>query len=92
MVAVQVDEINCEAHSDRVDGLARNDPHAFSGSEELMAQESLAAFAGIISYINLVCQLELPSHIRNANGPSLQSGPSIRNPTQYSFHNNHRCA
>jgi hypothetical protein len=89
IVAVEIDEVDCEAHSDGVDGFAGDDPHAFSGCEGIMTQEALAAFATVVCYIDSVCQLDLAGDIRDTNGPALSSGPWLREPTQYSLHKDH---
>jgi hypothetical protein len=60
---IEVDKINRESHKERVDRLARNNPHPFSWRKTFAPEQSLGSFASASSDLRVACQFGFPRYI-----------------------------
>jgi hypothetical protein len=63
LIAIQINEINREFHSEGMNTFARNDPEAFSRRKDLASQKTFSAFSALVSYIYAVGEFRLPRQI-----------------------------
>lgn len=67
-VAVEIDEIDREAHAHGVDRLAGNNPKPLAGREALTAEQTSSAGGAAVRYVDAARQFRLPGDVPDPDG------------------------
>jgi hypothetical protein len=82
MLAVQIHEVDGEAHAEGVHGFAGKYPQALAGSEPFAAQQALSALFAFVGDFRAVGQYRLASEVADAH-TKVRSFPAAREPVEY---------
>ena len=66
VLAIEINEVDGEAHAEGVHGFAGNDPQALAGREPLAAQEPLVAAQSAIGDFKRISEQCLPREVRDS--------------------------